>query len=348
MPDIRALIRTVAAQEDRLRAACFLAPRVAGGSVRARVGGLVCHFSVEPRTFEGWGIFQAVRAATARLVDSADLPQVAAYLALLAPVRFRLVHPLHARTWLAYPCNESDARQKLGAARPLPIHLVLDAAPFEAVLARWDGTQLWHEDADRRADPRPADFLAEALASGLAPEQLRWKGLTPEMRTAYGIAFGQTEAGRAARDLQRDEERIREALRRGGDRLEQAGESDSERSHDASHGGPGRLEPVRGSDSERSHDASRGRGRGLGRSPDRDEERLREALHRGGGRLERAHDHGDFWTVEWTTRDGTRHQSGIRRRDLTVLSSGICLSGRDRDFDLQSLVGVIEGAGNFD
>ena len=40
---------------------------------------------------------------------------------------------------------------------------------------------------------------------------------------------------------------------------------------------------------------------------------------------------------------GQRHTSAIGKGDLTVISSGICLSGRARDFDLQSLVGVMDG-----
>ncbi|HJQ26443.1 MAG TPA: hypothetical protein VKA60_21190 [Blastocatellia bacterium] len=76
---------------------------------------------------------------------------------------------------------------------------------------------------------------------------------------------------------------------------------------------------------------------------ERDEWRLREALRVGGGDLQGFTDRGDYWVVEWTTRGGHRHTSAISKAGLTVISSGICLSGRDRDFDLQSLVGVIEG-----
>ncbi|AUB41115.1 hypothetical protein COO91_07160 [Nostoc flagelliforme CCNUN1] len=62
----------------------------------------------------------------------------------------------------------------------------------------------------------------------------------------------------------------------------------------------------------------------------------------GGGELNQFHDRSDYWTVDWTTADGVRHTSAIAKADLTVVTSGICLSGRDRDFDLQSLVGVME------
>lgn len=77
--------------------------------------------------------------------------------------------------------------------------------------------------------------------------------------------------------------------------------------------------------------------------PQSDEERLRQALQLGGGSFDDYADRGDYWVVEWTTPSGMRHTSAISKGDLTVLSSGICLSGRDRDFDLQSLVGVMEG-----
>jgi hypothetical protein len=73
-----------------------------------------------------------------------------------------------------------------------------------------------------------------------------------------------------------------------------------------------------------------------------DENLLAEALEIGGGALQGFRDKGNYWTVQWFTADGTLHSSAIAKKDLTVISSGICLSGRDRDFDLQSLVGVIE------
>jgi hypothetical protein len=77
-------------------------------------------------------------------------------------------------------------------------------------------------------------------------------------------------------------------------------------------------------------------------SQHRDEKRLQKALKRGGGNLQQFQDRGNYWTVDWITADGEHHTSAIAKKDLTVISSGICLSGRDRDFDLQSLVGVME------
>jgi hypothetical protein len=77
----------------------------------------------------------------------------------------------------------------------------------------------------------------------------------------------------------------------------------------------------------------------------RDAERLRAALRFGGGDLQGFRDRGEFWLVEWLTRDGQLHFSAIAKNDLTVIGAGICLSGEDRKFDLQSLVGVVEGGG---
>jgi len=77
--------------------------------------------------------------------------------------------------------------------------------------------------------------------------------------------------------------------------------------------------------------------------PVSDEARLRNALRAGGGELNRYTDRDDHYTVEWTDSRGEHHSSAISKDQLTVLSAGICLDGYDRDFDLQSLVGVVEG-----
>lgn len=76
--------------------------------------------------------------------------------------------------------------------------------------------------------------------------------------------------------------------------------------------------------------------------PMTDEERIAHSLERGGGRLLSFLDRGDRWAVEWETSTGERHSSAINKEDMTVISAGICLSGEDRKFDLQTLVQVVE------
>ncbi len=292
--DPRELVERLARQEEALRWTCFVAPCVAGGKVRARVEGLVHDFEPRPRDFEGWGLFRSIDSTIAEVVEPAEPRHVDGYLRLLAPFRLLLASGLKGvvphlspsgGTWLAYPVNESDARQRLGEARPVAVHLVVDGDPFEQVKVRFDGAAFWFEGPDRGGDPRTAERLRRALGEMTPPEDLDTDRLTPEARVVYRML-------RDAESARRERRRLRRQRRR---------------------------------------DQS-------------DEGRLRRALDLGGGGLQQFRDRGQYWQVEWITGDGEHHTSAISKNDLTVLGAGICLDGQDRDFDLQSLVGVVENA----
>ncbi len=273
MTNIFNLINQIANAEAQLSETQFLAPCVKGGRVRIRVAGMVYTFTPKPSKFAGWGIFQAVDEKTAKLVEEADLPQIAEYLQHFPQIRLRLAQELQKQTWLAYPVNEADMRQRLKLVKPIALHLVTEGVAFEQIIARWDGKSCWFEEVDRRTDPEIVETLQSAVKKFTPTQDLQFKGITPEIRTVYELASQQVEGFTQAQQ---------------------------------------------------------------------DERRLRKALQMGGGTLTQFHDRGDYWTVDWTTADGIRHSSAIAKSDLTVVSSGICLSGRDRDFDLQSLVAVME------
>ncbi|MGI0490186.1 hypothetical protein ACN4EG_00125 [Alkalinema pantanalense CENA528] len=285
MKPISQLLAALSAQEIQLRSTTFFAPCTTGGQVRTRISGLVYTFRPAPASFAGWGWFQPLNAQTAQVIELASPVVIDEYLKRLPKFHLRLIFQLRDLTWLAYPSFEGDIRQRLSRSgdllfqglkspvKPIVVHLVAEGQPFDQILARQQGAIWWFHELDRLADPRQAEFLRRALHQGTAPAELQFSGLTPEMRTAYQLAFATAF-------------------------------------------------PMP--------------------QPEQAAQRLQAALAMGGGALHSFQDQGDYWTVEWQTRDGQQHVSAIAKADLTVLSAGICLSDLDQDFDLQSLVGVVE------
>jgi hypothetical protein len=79
---------------------------------------------------------------------------------------------------------------------------------------------------------------------------------------------------------------------------------------------------------------------------DKQEERIQKALALTGATYQSYIERGDTFTIEFMV-GRERHRSVVKKENLAVESAGICLAGTDRNFDLQSLVGVIrEGQRN--
>jgi hypothetical protein len=70
------------------------------------------------------------------------------------------------------------------------------------------------------------------------------------------------------------------------------------------------------------------------------QQRLRESLSHAGAQLVDYLERVDSFRVSFTV-GGRQYTSSVDKDDLTVQVAGICLSGEDRKFDLNSLVGVL-------
>lgn len=265
--NINDLLNKMEAAEDAFLQTEFLTPVLPYGQVRVRIAGVVCTLRVVGEREPGWAILKPRSLGEARVVGKPGLKQVREFLSLFPAVRLILV-ARGPEAWLALPAQQSDNRFRLSG--PVSVEFVQGAAPFQQVLARFDGSHFWFEEIDRRRSPAIAAYLRDALQAETPPDNLHKATLTSEERAAYLLALRAVEAARR----------------------------------------------------------------------DRVEVRLAEALAHAGAEFASYIERDDTLTVTYTV-DGRAHRSTVQKDDFSVMVAGICLSGQDRRFDLQSLVGVL-------
>ncbi|GHO85956.1 hypothetical protein [Dictyobacter formicarum] len=309
--DARALIARLSQQSQSLLGRELIAPLLPGGRIRTRLNGLVYEFRARER-FPGWGRFRPISEREAQFIEEALPWERGAYLELFPALRMLLLWPdsggLFPGTWWALPYNEGDARQRFGLPmEPMPVFLcdpMAGAERFERVIVRVDGGTRWFEGPDLRADPRHAEWLREAatMESEALPENLL-PGLAASERLSLLLW------------------RIHQ--------LELAGNTPAKGLH-----------PPQYRQEQRNWLAGQARQRVL-------EEQLRHALSKADATL---HSYSEVnasdgsvrhLVVEWSEHGQQRRYRSLVDSQLTVVSSGICLSGQDHDFDLTSLVNVM-------
>ncbi|MBO0783254.1 MAG: hypothetical protein J2P37_30945 [Ktedonobacteraceae bacterium] len=317
--DARELVARLSQQSQALLRREIIAPLLPGGRIRTRLEGIVYEFRPESN-FVGWGRFRPRNERSAEVLGEAQPWKRGGYLELFPVLRMILLWPdPHRRqpgTWWAIPFNESDARQRFGfRSEPLPVFLcdpTNGAERFERVLVRVDGQRLWFDGPDALADPQHADWLREAAVKEDDDETLL-PGLAGSERHALLLW------------------QIRQ--------LEISAQADTR----VATGSERPQTPPRGRQQQQAWLRAE-------RQRNRLEERLRYALQKADATL---HSYNEVAgtdgalshiIVEWSERGTAHRYRSTVDPGLSVISSGICLSDLDSDFDLTSLVNVMTDA----
>ncbi len=315
-PDVRSLISRLSQESKQLLEREIIAPLLPGGRIRTRHNGMVYEFKAKGR-FVGWGRFHPLNEHEAGVVSEALPWERGKYLEQFPALRVILLWPAqeqkHRRAgmWWALPYNDSDARQRFGfSTEALPVFLCdpgNGAEHFERVVARVDGQTLWFDGPDALADPTHAEWLRDT-ATNIEQMEHFLPGLAGSERLA--LLFWQIRQVELHSLLSEDERA----------QMKDVGRQTREQQRAWLHQ-EARRTPL--------------------------ERALQHALAKGDAQLlsfsEVATADGSpgHLVVEWSEGSNRLRYRSIVDPRLTVISSGICLSDRDGDFDLTSLVSVM-------
>jgi hypothetical protein len=203
------LFDKLAAEEDQFFSSRFLSPVLKGQPIRVRIAGITLTLKVTPKNFEGWGIFVCRDQKRARRVSEPTMAQKREYLKLYPRFSF-VVCQRGDEGVRGLIANRSDTRVTIQGH--VPLLLPEEVQLLDTVDARFDGQNFWFEGQSSHRSPRIAQQLRDFLSEEVEPDKIELLGMTQEEGLAYQIAHIQEIESKK----DRKEERIKDALQRGG------------------------------------------------------------------------------------------------------------------------------------
>lgn len=178
---ILSTIERLGAAEPRYAQRRFIAPLIAGAKARVSMAGTTGTFSLAPAAFRGIGVFRTLGPRQAMLEYPATPLLRRQYLDSLPAVR--LIVLARREELLAIAAGQADER--LAGQEIVRVHLPVCGLPFDAIVARFDGSRFWFDSMDESADPTAAPYLRLALMELVPEALLAHRGLTPAQRRVY-------------------------------------------------------------------------------------------------------------------------------------------------------------------
>jgi len=275
---INDLLNKLSAQEKEFLKQDIFSPYIKGGAnIIVRLNGVIYRLKTQKFKKDGFGVFRATDANTAKFVRDAEPYEKDEYLGLLPKVELVLVY--NVGRWLAYPSHTNSFKHRFGVEPRLTSVLCADNVEImDSVEARFDGGNFWFDSIKFGSDVEKIEKLRDRLdKQNYSITDEVSSGLTPEERKAfeYAVQF-----------------------------------------HKEAH-----MTDI--------------------------EKRLHNELDKYGAKLDGFTERGDNVSVKWRdSKTNSTYTSVLDKENLNVVVAGICLSGGDKVFDLQSLVGVCRQARN--
>ncbi len=304
MSEMERLLRRFAKQELELLRTQFLAPTTGRGWIALRLPSGAIYRFKPVQNFSGWGVFQPTGIGTVQLIREAHEWERLEYLEALPALRAIVIHPVRDNSWLCLALNRADARQRKFPTSPFIAHL------FLAEVAPLDAVVL-------RTDG--VNWWYDGLDTHYEPE--RSERLRNQVQSVFESCLD------APTPLERFERLSKISLPKfAGASPEEAFACELLFANERKKWEEREWEKLSPEEKHRLLV----------------ERRMQKQLSLLGAQLISVQQQGETYFIRW--RDGRREYTTVLDVSLSVMSAGICLAGREQEFDLASIVGVMREA----